>query len=106
MKEAETQIPEASTSDVTKSIETDDFIPIEDLPSEKVELPSELIGKFEATKGEANPTKYQNRNQKIIIIKNSARVTTNRMKEKQLLSNQSSRNSAHNRKSNMISMAS
>ena len=64
MKEAETQIPEASTSDVTKSIETDDFIPIEDLPSEKVELPSELIGKFEATKGEANPTKYQNRNQK------------------------------------------
>ena len=64
MKETETQIPEASTSDVTKSIETNDFIPIEDLPSEKVELPSELIGKFEATKGEANPTKYQNRNQK------------------------------------------
>ena len=64
MKETETQIPEASTSDVTKSIETDDFIPIEDLPSEKMELPSELIGKFEATKGEANPTKYQNRNQK------------------------------------------
>ena len=64
MKEAETQIPEASTSDAPKSIETDDFIPIEDLPSEKMELPSELIGKFEATKGEANPTKYQNRNQK------------------------------------------
>ena len=31
----------------------DDFIPIEDLPTEKVELPSELIGKFEATKAEA-----------------------------------------------------
>ena len=31
----------------------DDFIPIEDLPTEKVELPSELIGKFEATKTEA-----------------------------------------------------
>ena len=30
----------------------DDFIPIEDLPSEKVELPSELLGKFEATKAE------------------------------------------------------
>ena len=29
-----------------------DFIPIEDLPSEKGELPSELIGKFEATKVE------------------------------------------------------
>lgn len=31
----------------------DDFIPIEELPTEKVELPSELIGKFEATKAEA-----------------------------------------------------
>jgi len=30
----------------------DDFIPIEDLPSEKMELPTELIGKFEATKTE------------------------------------------------------
>ena len=28
----------------------DDFIPIEDLPTEKIELPSELLGKFEATK--------------------------------------------------------
>ena len=28
----------------------DDFIPIEDLPSEKTELPTELLGKFEATK--------------------------------------------------------
>ena len=31
---------------------TSDFIPIEDLPTDKVELPSELIGKFEATKAE------------------------------------------------------
>ncbi len=31
----------------------DDFIPIEDLPSEKMEIPSELLGKFEATKVEA-----------------------------------------------------
>ena len=30
----------------------DDFIPIEDLPTEKIELPSELLGKFEATKAE------------------------------------------------------
>ncbi|HAN10972.1 MAG TPA: transcription termination factor Rho, partial [Bacteroides sp.] len=30
----------------------DDFIPIEDLPSEKIELPTELFGKFEATKVE------------------------------------------------------
>lgn len=32
-----------------------DFIPIEDLPSEKVELPTELFGKFEATKAENTP---------------------------------------------------
>ena len=32
----------------------DDFIPIEDLPTEKVELPSELLGKFEATKAETS----------------------------------------------------
>lgn len=31
---------------------TDDFIPIEDLPSESIELPIELLGKFEATKVE------------------------------------------------------
>lgn len=33
-----------------------DFIPIEDLPSEKFELPSELLGKFEATKMATQPT--------------------------------------------------
>ena len=33
--------------------DTDDFIPIEDLPSEKIERPTELLGKFEATKNEA-----------------------------------------------------
>ncbi|MBQ8889981.1 MAG: transcription termination factor Rho [Bacteroidaceae bacterium] len=43
---------------------TEDFIAIEDLPSEKIELPSELIGKFEATKVEApvNENKNQPRN--------------------------------------------
>ena len=30
----------------------DDFVPIEDLPSEKAELPTELIGKFESNKNE------------------------------------------------------
>ncbi len=30
----------------------EDFIPIEDLPSEKIELPTELLGKFESTKAE------------------------------------------------------
>ena len=32
--------------------QADDFIPIEDLPADKMELPSELIGKFEATRVE------------------------------------------------------
>lgn len=32
---------------------TDDFIPIEDLPTESIALPTELLGKFEATKVEA-----------------------------------------------------
>lgn len=41
-------------------IETgDDFIPIEDLPTERVELPSELIGKFEATKTETSAPSEQ-----------------------------------------------
>ena len=44
--------------------ENNDFIAIEDLPSEKAELPTELIGKFEATKGEPNVPKFQNRNPK------------------------------------------
>ena len=44
----------------------DEFIPIEDLPSEKVELPTELLGKFEATKAaaEAALNRYQQRNQR------------------------------------------
>jgi transcription termination factor Rho len=41
------ELPVASTPQVME-----EFIAIEDLPSEKIELPSELIGKFEATKGE------------------------------------------------------
>lgn len=39
--------------------EDDDFIPIEDLPSEKVELPTELFGKFESTKVESTPAPEQ-----------------------------------------------
>ncbi|WP_289291286.1 transcription termination factor Rho [Bacteroides sp. CG01] len=43
----------------------DDFIPIEDLPSEKVELPTELFGKFESTKTEpvVTPVPEQAQNQ-------------------------------------------
>lgn len=39
-------------STILSSEDDDDFIPIEDLPSEKIELPTELFGKFEATKAE------------------------------------------------------
>ena len=39
-------------SNILSSVDDDDFIPIEDLPSEKIELPTELFGKFEATKAE------------------------------------------------------
>ncbi len=39
-------------SNILSSDDDDDFIPIEDLPSEKIALPSELFGKFEATKAE------------------------------------------------------
>lgn len=43
-------IDEEST--ILSSEDDDDFIPIKDLPSEKIELPTELFGKFEATKAE------------------------------------------------------
>ena len=45
------QVSNMDAEEITAS--SDDFIPIEDLPSEKIELPSELLGKFEATKVEA-----------------------------------------------------
>ena len=44
------EVPNSETEDNNTIV--DDFIPIEDLPSEKAELPVELIGKFEATKVE------------------------------------------------------
>ena len=56
VKKEETPAPpkekEAILPELEFASEADDFIPIEDLPSEKVELPTELFGKFEATKVE------------------------------------------------------
>ncbi len=43
-------------SNILSNADDDDFIPIEDLPSEKIELPTELFGKFEATKTEPAQT--------------------------------------------------
>ena len=52
--EVPSQQPKEVSNSITEDNNTivDDFIPIEDLPSEKAELPVELIGKFEATKVE------------------------------------------------------
>ena len=43
---------EAEYTEMVPMAQTDEFIPIENLPSDKQELPSELIGKFQATKSE------------------------------------------------------
>jgi transcription termination factor Rho len=61
-KEVKTEPVEKSSNEapVIPSI-VDDFIPIEDLPVEKFELPAELLGKFEATKVE--PVKPQEKPQ-------------------------------------------
>ena len=63
---AEAAKPEVTAEPVAETVvanPVEDFIAIEDLPSEKVELPSELLGKFEATKGEAAPqNRFQQRN--------------------------------------------
>ncbi len=51
-KENSAAIKVEEEAKVQKPEIADDFIPIEDLPADKVELPSELIGKFEATRVE------------------------------------------------------
>ena len=53
-KKAEPVIDEESN--ILSGADDDDFIPIENLPSEKIELPTELFGKFEATKTEPAQT--------------------------------------------------
>ena len=53
-KKAEPVIDEESN--ILSGADDDDFIPIEDLSSEKIELPTELFGKFEATKTEPAQT--------------------------------------------------
>ena len=71
------QVSNVDAEEITAS--SDDFIPIEDLPSEKIELPSELLGKFEATKVEAPaPIIRENR--------------TNNKKQKQRNNNNSTNN--------------
>ena len=66
--EAQSLSAPASSNDETEELPApemangEDFIAIEDLPSEKIELPSELLGKFEATKMEQPPVESKQNN--------------------------------------------
>ena len=79
---AEAAKPEVTAEPVAETVvanPVEDFIAIEDLPSEKVELPSELLGKFEATKGEAAPqNRFQQRNNRNNKNNNQGCRVTNR----------------------------
>lgn len=94
-EKAEDELPPI---DLSKS---DDFIPIEDLPSEKTEIPTELIGKFEATKGEAVPVQHQeNRNNRFQQQNNKQRFNNNRNKGYQQQNQQNQQNQQHNNQQN------
>ena len=71
----------------------DDFIPIEDLPSEKFDIPSELIGKFEATKVETPaPTAATPDNKNNNFQKNRQQRFNNRNNGKQQNAGQNNAN--------------
>ncbi len=55
---------EKESDNSTEKASNDEFIPIEDLPSEKTEVPTELLGKFEATKMVTPPTATPEKNNK------------------------------------------
>ncbi len=70
----------------TQSNIVEDFIPIEDLPSEKFELPTELIGKFESTKAEtparnSNPKNEQPAQQRPRINKQQPAANNNQVNQ-------------------------
>ena len=63
-------LPELEPSDSPIEQGSDEFIPIEDLPSEPTELPAELLGKFDSTKAteesneQSKNDKYNKKNKK------------------------------------------
>lgn len=62
-------------SAILSEADADDFIPIEDLPSDHIELPTELFGKFEATKVEPiQPTEQGNQPQQQVAQQQRPRV--------------------------------
>ena len=81
-KENNAQATAPQTSD-----KADEFIPIEDLPTEKAELPTELIGKFEATKNALPALPLKNQQQRPRIARqrdnnnNNNRNNTNNTSE-------------------------
>lgn len=58
-------------------LDEDDFIPIEDLPSEKAELPTELLGKFESTKATPAPAATPQPAPKVIRLRDNNRTNNN-----------------------------
>ena len=58
------------------NLDEDDFIPIEDLPSEKAELPTELLGKFESTKTPP-PAAAPQQNPKVIRLRDNNQKNNN-----------------------------
>lgn len=75
---ASTAAEEAILPELDFANDDDQFIPIEDLPSDPIELPTELIGKFEATKVEVPlpPAKQerQPKNKKYTVKNNPTQV--------------------------------
>ena len=85
-KKAPAEIVEEKEESPILGASNDDFIPIEDLPTDKVELPSELIGKFEATRVEAPvmPTSAQQKQQRQRIRRdNNAENKNNNQQQRQ-----------------------
>ena len=58
-------------------LDEDDFIPIEDLPSEKAELPTELLGKFESTKATPAPAATPQPAPKVIRLRDNNQKNNN-----------------------------
>lgn len=80
-KKAPAEIVEEKEESPILAASNDDFIPIEDLPTDKVELPSELIGKFEATRVEVpvmpTPAQQKQQRQRIRRDKNNGNGNNN-----------------------------
>ncbi len=71
----EVLLPEVELSLDLDNEEEDDFIPIENMPSEKTELPTELLGKFESSK--VIPPTSQQQRMRVRLRENTPRPNNN-----------------------------